>query len=196
MSLQMTRVAIIATVLVAMMAAGCRSSGDSAVKSAGGLSDSALAELRKSAGDQQAEMLSDGVITFQQYETAILATIQCLSDAGISVGSPELRYKRKYYRYDWQFPDDRAEELFPKVEECTGRWRPVVDGWYIENMATEKEVGEARAAFVSCLRDAGVDLPSHPTEQDFDRLRRSPTRDFLACSDEISEEYGLIGFAG
>ncbi len=189
--------AIVAITIVAIAALSCRNGGSEETNdSPERLSSVALTELRKQAGDEQLSMLADGQISFDEYEQAILSTIKCISDAGISVGPPELKYRRKYYTYDWEIPGDRADELFPKLDACTSAWRPVVDGWYLENTPTEEEISSARRALVACLRDAGIDIPAEPTEQDFARLRSSPSRDFIGCADRIAEEFGLIGFAG
>ncbi len=192
------RFAAIATVMaVAIAVLGCRNEGsgkpDDALQ---GLNSVALTELRKGAGEEQAAMLADGEVSFDEYEQAILSTIKCISNAGIAVGTPELKYQRKYYWYDWQIPGEKADELFPKLDACTSVWLPVVDAWYLENAPTEEEISAGRRALVSCLRDAGIDIPVEPTEQDFARLRSSPSPDFINCVEKIREEFGLIGFAG
>ena len=137
-------------------------------------------------------MLADGEVTFQEYEQAILSTITCISDAGITVGTPELKYQRKYYWYDWEIPGDKAGELFPKLDACTGAWQPIVDAWYLEIAPTEEEISAGRRALVTCLRDAGIDIPLEATEQDFARLRSSPSPKFLKCVEKVREEFGLV----
>lgn len=182
---------------LALAGSGCRSEGSSAaVDAPQGINLVALTELRKGAGKEQLEMLADGEVTFQEYEQAILSTITCISDAGITVGTPELKYQRKYYWYDWEIPGDKADELFPKLDACTGAWLPIVDAWYLEIAPTEEEISAGRRALVTCLRDAGIDIPVEATEQDFARLRSSPSPEFIDCAEKVREEFGLVGFAG
>ncbi|MCC6958594.1 MAG: hypothetical protein IT301_02000 [Dehalococcoidia bacterium] len=189
--------AIAAATTVAIACYGCRNEGSGeAADAPQGLNPVALTELRKGAGKEQLEMLADGEVTFQEYEQAILSTITCISDAGITVGTPELKYQRKYYWYDWEIPGDKADELFPKLDACTGAWLPIVDAWYLEIAPTEEEISAGRRALVTCLRDAGIDIPVEATEQDFARLRSSPSPKFLKCVEKVREEFGLVGFAG
>ncbi|MGE3074204.1 MAG: hypothetical protein AB7N24_13205 [Dehalococcoidia bacterium] len=192
------RFAAVATAItVATAVLGCRNEGSGKPDdSLQGLNSASLTELRKGAGEEQAAMLADGEVSFDEYEQAILSTIKCISDAGITVGTPELKYQRRYYWYDWNIPGEKADELFPKLDACTGAWLPIVDAWYLENAPTEEEISMGRRALVTCLRDDGIDIPVEPTEQDFARLRSSPSRDFLDCVEKIREEFGLVGFAG
>ena len=189
--------AIAAATTVAIACYGCRNEGSGeAADAPQGINPVALTELRKGAGKEQLEMLADGEVTFQEYEQAILSTITCISDAGITVGTPELKYQRKYYWYDWEIPGDKADELFPKLDACTGAWRPIVDAWYLEIAPTEEEISAGRRALVTCLRDAGIDIPLEATEQDFARLRSSPSPELIDCVEKVREEFGLVGFAG
>ena len=194
-AMRFTAIATAMAVAIAVLSCDNEGSGKSA-GTAQGLNSIALRELRKDAGDEQAAMLEDGKISFDEYEQAILPTIRCISNAGITVGPPELKYQRKYYWYDWEIPGDRADQLFPKLDACTSNWQPVVDGWYLENAPAEEDIASGRRALVTCLRDAGIDIPTQPTEQDFARFRSSPSRDFIGCTEKVREEFGLIGFAG
>jgi len=188
---------LVVAMTLALAGFGCRNEGSGKSNdSLQGLNPVALTELRKGAGKEQLEMLADGEVTFQEYEQAILSTITCISNAGITVGTPELKYQRKYYWYDWEIPGDKADELFPKLDACTGAWRPIVDAWYLEIAPTEEEILAGRRALVTCLRDAGIDIPVEATEQDFARLRSSPSPKFLKCVEKVREEFGLVGFAG
>jgi len=188
---------LVVAMTLALAGFGCRNEGSGKSNdSLQGLNPVALTELRKGAGKEQLEMLADGEVTFQEYEQAILSTITCISNAGITVGTPELKYQRKYYWYDWEIPGDKADELFPKLDACTGAWRPIVDAWYLEIAPTEAEISAGRRALLTCLRDAGIDIPVEATEQDFARLRSSPSPKFLKCVEKVREEFGLVGFAG
>ncbi|MBA4182101.1 MAG: hypothetical protein C0506_16060 [Anaerolinea sp.] len=183
--------------LAAVLGAACGGSGSPSEGTAlPTLVPEAVAEMRSRAGPPQLAFLEDGLVTFEEYEIAVLATVQCLDDAGIKVGRPELRFAGKYYRYESEIPGDQADLLFPRLEACNNEWQPVVDAWYAEHIATEAEIQKARKALVKCLQAAGFDIPNNPTAEEMSRLQRAPSQTFVGCVNAIDEEYGLPGFAG
>jgi hypothetical protein len=156
----------------------------------------ALSELRSVAEPDVDEILADGSVTFQEYEESVLKTVDCIRAAGIAVAAPELRFQRKYYRYDFEIPGASSDDLFPLVEGCLDKWRPIEDAWYMENQPTEDDLQKARQMLIQCLRQEGIEIEDDATEATFQALARSPSSAFIACSQEAAERAGIPGYAG
>jgi predicted dehydrogenase len=158
-------------------------------------SQGATTDAPGSQTDFQEAALADGVVTFAEYERAMLATIECLRDGGVEVTDatpvPGDRLTFEFYSGD----DDR-EAVRAAYQDCYERFAVAIDrAWATANAPTEEELQEARQALAECLRDAGEDVPEQPALEDFVRLQQTAEA-FGRCSQAISEEFGIPNFAG
>lgn len=156
----------------------------------------ALSDLRSIAEPDVDEMLADGSVTFQEYEESVFKTVACIRAAGIAVPDPELRFQRKYYRYDFAIPGESSDELFPLVDGCLEKWRPIEDAWYMENQPTENDLQKARQLLIQCLRREGIEIQDDATEETLQLLAGSASSAFVACAQETAEQAGIPGYAG
>lgn len=156
-----------------------------------------LEQHLEDASEFQRELIEDGIITFADYERAVYATVACLEERGVDVvEGPELT-GRNVYQFTYA-ADDR--EQGPVVYwECYEEHQVVIDrvwaGTGQEN-PTEEELEEARAALEACLRGAGIDLPGGASSADFAAVAESDPTIFQPCSEEVSDEFDMPGFAG
>ncbi len=158
--------------------------------------------------DYQHGLLDDGVLTFPEYEGAVLAYVGCVEEHGAIVEhidggelfpGPGLT-ARGQYLFSTKLPhlpgkratvnDLRAIEM-----ECGAEFFDVVAQLWAEHVApTEKELATARNALGICLREAGIDVPENPTSSDFEPVASSPQ--YRECTQEVSEKFGIPGFGG
>lgn len=137
---------------------------------------------------EHATVLSDGHVSFEEYEAAVFDTVRCLEGAGFTVVGPDLRFKGKRYVYSALGDADKDPS------ECFGKNQTIEDAWSLQNLPSEAELNEARSALAQCFRDHGVEVEANPAEGYFQRFAGSAVH--RQCSNEVSEEYGLPFFGG
>ena len=109
--------------------------------------------------DLVAEILSDGRVTHAEMERALLATVECVRDAGYKV---ELNYFRP--RIGWSFGlmgDDplSVEAADVEKERCSSRFvTPISDEYFAQNGLSEAEQASWDRTFLECLRQQGNDV--------------------------------------
>lgn len=184
------------------------------------LSPQEVAQASANASTSQKEILSDGVITFAEYESAIFAAVQCYNDAGVRIseyptkqgGAPVLGPKlthRGEYQYIPQFPagtgQQSATDITNRCErDIVGVIRPL---WLDHVSPTQQEVQAARDEMASCLRAAGLDAPQHPSQQELLRVAFPPSGQppagkivlppaYENCAAKAADQLGLPSFTG
>lgn len=185
----------VAALLAVILVSGCSNSSDKAAEPFGGK----LQYIAVDAPPEQRAAFEDGVITFQEYEQAVLKMANCLRQEGIA-WEPKLDPSGKYYDNGVNIPAGPPEEVARKsaaIDRCEGQYvEATLTGWQMQNNPTQKELEDARKALAECLRNRGISVPENPVEQDFIPLKIGASPDFLACVQEIQARFGLRGFAG
>lgn len=125
----------------------------------------AAAEQARSAGlDFQARILEDGSITDAEYADAIDAEVSCISQAGISVTTPQLSLAdSQRYTFEMTPQPGVAEGNVRDVEtKCRAEWLDLVEDQYF---ATNKPRMDAAlmAGVQDCLRGLGVPVSGNET---------------------------------
>lgn len=156
----------------------------------------------------QRGLLGDGVLTFPEYEGAVLAYVGCVEEQGVIVehvdgdgraAGPGLTARGQYLFSTTlpHRPGKRAtvSELRAIELKCGGEYFDVVAQLWAEHVApTEQELAAARNALGTCLRGAGLDVPENPSSSDFGPVAASPA--YRGCSEEVSQKFGIPGFGG
>jgi hypothetical protein len=173
----------------------------------------------KEASEFEQSLLEDGVLTFDEYEQATFAAVECMKSAGFGIGpgdgpevpenteGPRLTSRGKYTYNPFSPPNFNKDEFIRIVTECKRRYSDVVDFfWAIKTAPTEVELQTMRASIGSCLRDTGHEVPEHPSSLDLARVMYppdgkpaagvGPPEFYLQCAQPVAEEHGLYGFLG
>ncbi len=158
--------------------------------------------------DYQRKLLDDGVLTFAEYEASVLAYVGCVEEHGAVVehvagdevmAGPDLN-ARGQYLFQTTLPHQPGKratlgELRAIESQCGTEFFDVVVQLWAEHVApSETELVAARDALGECLREAGVDIPEHPSPTDFGPVAQS--LEYRDCSREVSEDFGIPGFGG
>lgn len=183
------------------LAAGC---ANEKVGSVAGLTD---AELQAEVGDSSAfqrALLSDGVLTYAEYETAVLATVQCLRDRGVSIVTEPHAAPGNVIAFEFggstQFSgeasDRENEEARLAYEDCYHEHQDVVDlAWARQNQVDQRTLEGARAALRRCLHEAGIEgVPENAKGRDFQPFQHFEA--FPRCQDSVAREFNIAGFGG
>jgi hypothetical protein len=173
------------------------------------IGEGALRDGLASAPDGQARALSDGILTFAEYEAAVLEMAACVRESPLKIefaqldregavirtGGPSLD-QRGRYQYSFFYPGS-VPESEARIRFCRSEFLTSVENFWIVHVApSEQDLAAARRALRACLGTSGAELPVEPAESDFDHLRNAPTREFRACSAAVAEEFALPGFSG
>lgn len=170
--------------------------------------------------DYQRAILDDGEVTFDEYERATFDAIACMRAAGIIVYAPldperpgfrdgPALNKQGQYQY---FPAPASEnadyvQFEADKQRCDGEYTSTVSyAWLRGTSLTYEDLQAARDAIAECLREAGYEVPEHPSGADMMRLafppngqpapNQQPPADYLACSTPVSELLGFRRYLG
>lgn len=151
---------VVATVVVAVTAAGCGSEADTTA----GLSPEIARLIDQEATESQRPYLEDGVVTPSEREAAFFAMVACMKGNGVDVTDYTLRNDGETIRTMTDL-DDAAEEQV--VEDCRSEEYFVVAAVFREQNApsAQDEVEWVRQA-AACMRDQGIEPPEDPTLED------------------------------
>jgi hypothetical protein len=154
-----------------------------------------LSEGTVSPSPSQLALLDDGSVTFDEYEAAVLATVQCLKDAGIQVVDEprlDLSGTRYVYRYFAGFSDAEFEEVRLSYQECYTLHQAVVDvEWAKLTAPPQGRLQEALTSLASCLADAGFEVPTQISDSDFANLLAQDPITFNTCLERVTEQFGI-----
>ncbi|MCL4241150.1 MAG: hypothetical protein KJ048_07325 [Dehalococcoidia bacterium] len=146
----------------------------------------------RSASEYQREILADGVVTFEEYETSVLATVTCLRESGLEIRTgPELDASGRRYTYSYTGGGDagRQSELF---WGCYREYGDKVDtAWAYQTTPTEQERQAQRRFLTACLQDRGVAVPGAPESPNFSGIPAAYPSEFRVCSLRLATEHGV-----
>jgi len=139
--------------------------------------------------DFQADLLADGVIDYQEYEKAVLATISCLRDQGFDVIGPVPASGGELdYSYGGASTLEESERQGAVGVDCEETYLNYVAAAYASVIAPSAEERQERlVSYAQCLRDAGVDLPDIVTEAEFDMDMLAIEHSAVSCMKQFSD---------
>lgn len=147
---------------------------------------------------EQMSMLSDGVATFEEYEAAILAAVQCMTDQGLSLReAPYVDASGHQIRFSiWASGDPDEDARIVRVRtDCLEEHAMLVSMAYARSIRpSDATIADARAALVACLLDAG--FPGADNLNELVENRGHDIEAFAGCSAQVSQEFGIPNFAG
>jgi len=145
--------------------------------------DRELSAALTDAPPEQKEILRDGVVTFDEYERAVLATIACLRDAGVEV--IDIRPSDDGTSIDFTYggvPDEGADALEEVFNRCWDRHVSyVADLYSIQNARSPSETAEHVRQAARCMRAAGMEVPPEVSYQGLFDLVPSDPEPALRC---------------
>lgn len=148
------------------------------------------------ASEPERAALADGILTFDEYERAVLASISCIQDAGFNIVStpPTKSPTLPVWVYDVS-KSQPGYRLTPRgrilyaatggayepaqaaliVQRCKQDHSDSVEFLWTEHTApTEADYQALRVAVSSCLRDRGIEAPVRPSAEDLLRIAYPP----------------------
>ncbi len=154
---------LIALTTVALVAiAGCSTSGRD--DAASHRIESLLERVGDDMPQSQRSALSDLELTYDEYEAATLATIECMRESGIIVIDLESMNNGRYLGYSHSSSAHDADE------PCRREHLAYVEQIWVDQQApTAAESEEIRAEYQQCLEDAGENPPPDSTFEDLER---------------------------
>ncbi len=120
------------------------------------------------APDTQKRMLEDGIVSFPEYESAILATIGCLQDAGIAVTEIARSPDGETIEYTYGgVPESELDALDDTYDRCRNEHSVYVEELYsVQNAESNEQYQERLASAHACIGELGIDLPESSTLAD------------------------------
>jgi hypothetical protein len=158
------------------------------------LSETAVGLLTSDLSDFERLILSDHVLTFEEYEEAFLQSERCTADLGFTVTDrrPPTYLDVGSYgaRSTFSVDPDLETALSRCKTDFTTEFSLV---WGQIYHPSEAQIAEARSAMASCLREAGGSLPEEPTELDISASLREPDglARFNACRPGVEAAAGF-----
>ncbi|GIW17968.1 MAG: hypothetical protein KatS3mg064_1125 [Tepidiforma sp.] len=164
-------------------------------------------EIARAEGDRLAvELFEDGRLSFDEYDRVVRAFVACVEAQGGMLARPLDVGARPVYRVEFMFPprgdaDARLAAAASQdiVDGCAAPTYARVSAiWSLAHQPAAAELAAARAGLVACMRTAGFAVPeSLAGEGDLLSIGRSDMTAFMACSDAVTEAFGLpVNFAG
>lgn len=155
-------------IAVAIVSTACSADGNSQQQfnsAVDELTQRAIADALDEAPRAQQEALSDGVVTFAEYEAAVLGTLSCLSDAGVKVFDVGRSPDGKSITYTYGgVPDDRVDTLEAIYNDCRDSHSSFVEEVYsIQNAVPAQEHQDRLAKAAACIAQIGIAVPPEPS---------------------------------
>lgn len=134
----------------------------------------------------QRGILGDDQLTFEEYDGAIDAMVQCIRDEDVFITDPEYSTVFRQFEYLVGANATRAEAVW---ERCYREFVDLVErAWVVQNAPSEEEAQAYRSRAAACLRAKGFDIPEHPSHDelfaDFTEIMRIQARgevDLIGC---------------
>lgn len=126
----------------------------------------------------QQQVFADGEVTFDEYERAVTAGIECMRDEGFDVEGP-MRYPDGYLVISPGFDPhlqltlrargtdagDGVDRFGPVNERCQAQWYYAIEQiWIEQNEPTQAEINAWLERAWDCAREKGLPLSNPPTE--------------------------------
>lgn len=157
----------------------------------------------KAASAYQAEMATDGILTFREHEDSAFRFEACITAGGGSLAYPLRLTAYGFYYLEYVAPPSQPgakEAADACVREYISASLPIWSKAKAQSVP-EATREQARALLWGCLRARGVDLggqPEGPRAMQL-LLASGRTDDLVAvksCQDEVFSQFGLPNFGG
>ena len=121
----------------------------------------------------QREILSDGVVTYAEYERSVLASIACMREAGLEVVGPQPAQNGQLLMYSYGGTPDleglKAAES--EADRCYRDHEEYVIHLYLAGIRpTWTELEERTTGYARCLVEAGLAVTGSPRMEELDTL--------------------------
>lgn len=181
------------------------------------ITQATLATLKLTASDFEWSLISDGELTFAEYESAVLSTVKCFADNGIEItpyphnhemGQPGPLHMNKRGRYEYLpfLTQDNYEQKVKVATTCQATYSATIEPLWAEHaVPTQAEMQGARDEIANCLRSSGREVPDHPGSQELlaiafppDGIPKPgfPEPVYRACAEQTATDYDMEGFMG
>lgn len=113
----------------------------------------------------QDQLLADGRLTEEEYDSALEHYRTCTTDAGGQfIPDPPARNSRGTWTFTVTVPPvangARNDEAITAVRACEKEYFDVVQSrWTAEHLPLHSEVEAAKASIVQCMRERGIEMP-------------------------------------
>lgn len=101
--------------------------------------------------DFQSEILVDGEVSRTEYERAVFATVNCLTDAGVATAGPMWTQDGRYLLYTFTSGENGAAVV--ANDRCSNEYLSEVQPAYAQQVEPSEE---AVSMYATCLRSQGV----------------------------------------
>jgi hypothetical protein len=146
--------------------------------------------------DFQAALLSDGVVTYAEYEEAVRATVTCIGNQGMQVFGP---YPSSDGLLDFSYGGATTQEESAREavlgNECEQSYLFYVSQAYSITIApTESELQARLVQYAECLNQSGFDVPVGATGGDLDAV--SAANADYSCAFQFSDTMVISDLGG
>ncbi len=107
------------------------------------------------ATEHQLAYFDDGLIEYEEYETAVLATVACVRAAGHDVGAEMASDGMFQYVGGVGTEPNESGNLGDAIDACRGEWSMAVELAYAETIGPSPDELPAVRTVIDCLRRAG-----------------------------------------
>jgi hypothetical protein len=155
---RLVRAVVVAVALTASLTA-CRGA-----EQRGELPEYVSSELETASQFERA-IISDGEVTAAEYERAVLATLSCMDEHGLS--HSEAIFNDQASRWDYQigpWTEEEDAENYALFLDCWENHEQGVESvWVNQNAPSEANLQQIREAILMCLREHGLQADDYPT---------------------------------
>jgi hypothetical protein len=161
--------------------------------------------VEQTAGEYESGLLSDGELTFTEYEASALELVNCAEQLGYGIaGSFEPTVRGEYVLTFVESPaatPTSLSSMHSSLQECNQTYFNLVNLFWSRHTApSESELQAARDELAACLRGGGFTLPEHPAAGEIRRTVLPPGQPapaiIVQCQQRIMDHFGLPGFIG
>lgn len=140
-------------------------------------------------------IISDGVVTFTEYESAFFAMVQCFEESGVRPSEPPHLNASRHYSYDLAYPAADATRVPEVVRRCKEEYFESAQrawGMYTPPGFQELLV-DARDDVAACLQGAGQDVERPLSQETLAKLPREENPGAFTCLRLAQEKYDIVG---
>jgi hypothetical protein len=164
-----------------------------------------LAEWQKSASESERRYIEDGVVTFEEYESAVFETVRCIEEAGITVvhstgygRSQEMvegvRLSRHgIYQFVGRIPSydgSRPTAELDAINRCRVGSAQIQFLWAQHTAPSDVELQAMRDHMAVCLERLGADVGDRPADQDLQQHKAEVGFEaYMTCQFAAADAY-------
>lgn len=167
------------------------------------------------ASDIERPLIADGVLTFDEYSSAVMATVACIEDAGIDVVHPGGYGRggdfqpgpglssRGIYRYTGAittYSPTRPTGAFDKINDCKTISAQAEFLWAQHTTPSQVEIQAMNDDMATCLRASGAEIAAeHPSDAQLQAVLSSNTvskDQYRACQFAAADRYEIDRLPG